>query len=88
MNFSPWTESECAFQPVSAFPSGRRHRLSSRVRVTVDDHIWTWAYAMPAAAVVSASLRINGMQFLTIRRYLMLMFSALIVLLVVAAVWF
>ena len=30
----------------------------------------------------------QNVQFLTIRRYLMLMFSALIVLLLIAAVWF
>jgi hypothetical protein len=34
------------------------------------------------------SERLNALQFLTIRTYLMLMFSALIVLLLIAAVWF
>ena len=37
---------------------------------------------------LALSERLNALQFLTIRRYLMLMFGALIVLLLIAAVWF
>ena len=60
----------------------------AHLRVTVNDYAWAWFYAAPANAVLKVSRRINGVQFLTIRSYLMLMFSALIVLLVIAAVWF
>jgi hypothetical protein len=45
-------------------------------------------YAAPARAVVRLSERLNTLQFLTIRSYLMLVFGALIVLLLIAAVWF
>ena len=38
-------------------------------------------------AVLDLSVRLNVLQFLTIRRYLVLMFVALIVLLLVTATW-
>jgi hypothetical protein len=45
-------------------------------------------YLAPARAVLRMTERLNTLQFLTIRNYLMLVFSALIVLLLIAAVWF
>jgi hypothetical protein len=56
--------------------------------VRLHDHVWEMLYLAPAAAVLRLSERLNTLQFLTIRSYLMLMFSALIVLLLIAAVWF
>ena len=56
--------------------------------VSLRDYAWDWLYAAPANAVLAISRRLNAVQFLTIRSYLMLMFSALIVLLIIAAVWF
>jgi hypothetical protein len=58
-------------------------------RLTVDlrDPIWDVLYAPPAAAVVFAADRLNHLQFLTIRQFLSLVFSALVLLLLVLAIW-
>jgi formate hydrogenlyase subunit 3/multisubunit Na+/H+ antiporter MnhD subunit len=58
-------------------------------RLTVDlrDLIWDWFYAPVAAAVGFASLRLNALQFLTIRKYLGLVFGTLVTLLVALALW-
>jgi formate hydrogenlyase subunit 3/multisubunit Na+/H+ antiporter MnhD subunit len=55
--------------------------------VRVIDPAWRWAYGPLARGVAAASLRLNHLQFLTIRRYLTLVFCALILLLVVVAAW-
>ncbi|MCB1377662.1 MAG: hydrogenase 4 subunit B, partial [Alphaproteobacteria bacterium] len=60
----------------------------ARLRVRFRDYAWEWLYAAPASAVLALSLRLNGLQFLTIRSYLVLMFTALVVLMLIAAVWF
>jgi len=60
---------------------------SGRLTVTMTDYIWRGLYAAPANAVLELSVRMNALQFLTIRRYLVLMFVALIVLLLVTASW-
>ena len=60
----------------------------ARLTVKLHDYAWEALYAAPGNAVVRLSERLNTLQFLTIRRYLTLMFSALIVLLLIAAVWF
>jgi formate hydrogenlyase subunit 3/multisubunit Na+/H+ antiporter MnhD subunit len=59
----------------------------ARLIVEQADHIWNWLYAAPANALASAARALNALQFLTIRRYLVLMFSALIFLLLATAVW-
>jgi formate hydrogenlyase subunit 3/multisubunit Na+/H+ antiporter MnhD subunit len=59
----------------------------ARFEVRRADHIWDWLYAAPADAVARLSVRLNPLQFLTIRRYLVLMFAALIILLLATAVW-
>ncbi len=60
----------------------------ARLTVRVHDYVWEFLYQAPARAVIALSERMNVLQFLTIRSYLVLMFSALLVLLVIAAVWF
>jgi hydrogenase-4 component B len=55
--------------------------------VTMTDYLWRGLYAAPANAVLELSVRMNALQFLTIRRYLVFMFVALIVLLLVTASW-
>jgi formate hydrogenlyase subunit 3/multisubunit Na+/H+ antiporter MnhD subunit len=60
----------------------------ARLGVAVHDHILEQFYLRPAGWIVRLSLALNTMQFLTIRRYLVLMFTALIVLMVMAAVRF
>ncbi|MDE2377697.1 hydrogenase 4 subunit B [Bradyrhizobium sp.] len=57
----------------------------ARLTVVVRDLIWEALYAPIATVIGWATERINVLQFLTIRRYLTLVFSALIVLLVVVA---
>src|SRR5712691_1970248 len=51
------------------------------------DPAWRLAYGPIARAVASISLSLNQLQFLTIRRYLTLVFCTLIALLVVVAAW-
>lgn len=59
----------------------------ARLTVRLRDLIWDLGYAPIAHAVGYAAERLNVMQFLTIRRYLSLVFSALVLLLLVLAVW-
>jgi formate hydrogenlyase subunit 3/multisubunit Na+/H+ antiporter MnhD subunit len=61
-------------------------RAPARLSVTLVDHAWRVFYAGPARAVLGLALRLNALQFLTIRRYLVLMFAALVILLSIAAV--
>jgi hydrogenase-4 component B len=57
-------------------------------RLTVDlrDLIWDLAYAPIAGFISTAADRLNILQFLTIRRYLTLVFTALVLLLLVLAI--
>ncbi|MBR0719539.1 hydrogenase 4 subunit B [Bradyrhizobium liaoningense] len=57
----------------------------ARLTVEMRDLIWDGLYAPIANAIGFATERINILQFLTIRRYLTLVFVALIVLLLVVA---
>jgi hydrogenase-4 component B len=59
----------------------------ARLRVDLKDLIWDLLYAPVATAVGFAADRLNHLQFLTIRRYLSLVFLALVTLLLVLALW-
>jgi NADH:ubiquinone oxidoreductase subunit 5 (subunit L)/multisubunit Na+/H+ antiporter MnhA subunit len=59
----------------------------ARLVVVLYDLAWDWLYDPIAWAVGQAADRLNRLQFLTIRRYLTLVFGALITLLVVVALW-
>jgi NADH:ubiquinone oxidoreductase subunit 5 (subunit L)/multisubunit Na+/H+ antiporter MnhA subunit len=59
----------------------------ARFRVKMDDLIWDTLYLPIAESVRFAADRLNVLQFLTIRRYLSLVFGALVVLLLVIAIW-
>jgi hydrogenase-4 component B len=59
----------------------------SRLRVELRDLIWDGVYAPLAGGVGFAAERLNRLQFLTIRRYLALVFLALVGLLLAVAVW-
>ena len=59
----------------------------ARLTVQMTDPIWDWLYAPLAAAVSTAADRLNRLQFLTIRQFLTLVFCALVILLLVLAVW-
>jgi hydrogenase-4 component B len=58
---------------------------SARLTVVVRDLIWDSLYAPIALAIAYITERINILQFLTIRRYLSLVFVALVLLLMVLA---
>jgi formate hydrogenlyase subunit 3/multisubunit Na+/H+ antiporter MnhD subunit len=59
----------------------------ARLAVTLRDPIWDALYAPIEGFVAHAAERLNVLQFLTIRRYLMLVFTALVALLLVLAIW-
>ncbi len=59
----------------------------ARLTVTVDDPIWRTVYSPIGTTVFYVATRMNGLQFLTIRRYLSLVFLVLIVLLVGLMLW-
>jgi hydrogenase-4 component B len=58
-------------------------------RLTVDlrDLVWDALYAPVAGGVGFAADRLNHLQFLTIRQFLSLVFAALVLLLLVLAIW-
>jgi NADH:ubiquinone oxidoreductase subunit 5 (subunit L)/multisubunit Na+/H+ antiporter MnhA subunit len=56
-------------------------------RLRILDPAWRYAYGPVARAIGVASVALNQMQFLTIRRYLTLVFCTLIALLVLVAAW-
>src|SRR6266699_103916 len=56
-------------------------------QVKVFDPAWRYAYGPLVRAAMKTADRLNPLQFLTIRRYLTLTFSALILLLIVVAAW-
>jgi hydrogenase-4 component B len=59
----------------------------ARLTVQMTDPIWDWLYAPLAATIGAAADRLNRLQFLTIRQFLTLVFCALVILLLVLAVW-
>src|SRR5471030_2292347 len=66
----------------AVFPS-RPARLS----IELHDLVWEGMYLPLAGAVGYAAGRLNHLQFLTIRRYLSLVFATLVTLLLVLAIW-
>jgi hypothetical protein len=59
----------------------------ARLRIELHDLVWRGIYAPIVDAVGFASTRLNRLQFLTIRRYLSLVFATLVTLLLVLAIW-
>jgi formate hydrogenlyase subunit 3/multisubunit Na+/H+ antiporter MnhD subunit len=59
----------------------------ARFELIVRDLIWDWIYLPVAGGVAFAAERLNTLQFLTIRRYLALVFLTLVVLLTSLALW-
>jgi hydrogenase-4 component B len=59
----------------------------ARLTVELRDLIWDAAYQPIVAFIGYAADQLNVLQFLTIRRYLALVFSALVLLLMVLAIW-
>jgi formate hydrogenlyase subunit 3/multisubunit Na+/H+ antiporter MnhD subunit len=59
----------------------------AQLKVELRDLVWEFLYAPAVDAVAFAADRLNRLQFLTIRQFLTLVFSALVILLVVLALW-
>ena len=59
----------------------------ARLHVELRDLIWDFAYAPIGIGVGFATARLDVLQFLTIRSYLALVFTALVVLLLALATW-
>jgi hypothetical protein len=59
----------------------------ARLKVEVKDLIWDKLYAPVGSGVSAAADRLNHLQFLTIRQFLSLVFAALVILLLVLAIW-
>jgi hydrogenase-4 component B len=59
----------------------------ARLTVDISDLIWDAIYAPLTAGIGFAADRLNRLQFLTIRQFLSLVFGALVILLLVLAVW-
>jgi formate hydrogenlyase subunit 3/multisubunit Na+/H+ antiporter MnhD subunit len=59
----------------------------ARLTVEIHDVIWESLYAPVSGLVAFAAERLNVLQFLTIRRYLTLVFAALVLLLLEVAIW-
>ncbi len=59
----------------------------ARLTVTMHDLVWEFIYEPIARLVNALAVRLNHLQFLTIRRYLSLVFGVLVFLLLVLASW-
>jgi hypothetical protein len=59
----------------------------ARLTVELHDPVWDALYAPIAGAIGFVADRLNRLQFLTIRQFLSLVFSALVSLLLVLAIW-
>ncbi len=60
---------------------------AARLKVDLHDLIWETLFAPVAAGVAFAADRLNRLQYLTIRKYLSLVFLLLVLLLLVLAAW-
>jgi formate hydrogenlyase subunit 3/multisubunit Na+/H+ antiporter MnhD subunit len=60
---------------------------AARLRVQLRDVLWDALYLPTAGLVAFAADRLNRVQFMSVRAYLTLVFAALVVLLMVLAVW-
>ncbi len=59
----------------------------ARLQVTLRDLVWDVIYLPIGSGVGLAADKLNYLQFLTVRRYLSFVFAALVVLLLVVAIW-
>ncbi|MBU1174424.1 MAG: hydrogenase 4 subunit B [Alphaproteobacteria bacterium] len=59
----------------------------ARLDVALIDPVWDGIYKPVSAGILGLADRLNRLQFLTIRQFLMLVFSTLVLLLLVLAIW-
>ncbi|HEV2263063.1 MAG TPA: hydrogenase 4 subunit B [Stellaceae bacterium] len=57
------------------------------LHVSLRDLIWDWFYAPIEGSIATTAGHLNQLQFLTIRKYLSLVFALLVILLLVLAIW-
>ena len=57
------------------------------LQASLQDLVWDWLYAPVEGGIAATAGRLNRLQFLTIRKYLSLVFGLLITLLLVLAIW-
>ena len=62
-------------------------RRPAQLTVSLSDPVWDTLYAPIAGGISFAADRLNHLQFLTIRQFLSLVFAALVILLLVLALW-
>jgi hydrogenase-4 component B len=62
-------------------------QAAARLHVELRDLVWDMLYLPVATGVNAAADRLNHLQFQTVRRYLSLVFAALILLLLVLSLW-
>jgi formate hydrogenlyase subunit 3/multisubunit Na+/H+ antiporter MnhD subunit len=62
-------------------------KSAATFRLELHDQVWEGLYVPVARAVSFVADHLNHLQFLTIRRYLSLVFAALVILLVILAMW-
>jgi formate hydrogenlyase subunit 3/multisubunit Na+/H+ antiporter MnhD subunit len=74
-----------AREQVTMPPPG--NSAAAHLKVDLRDLIWDALYAPVGGAIIKAADRLNALQFLTIRQFLSLVFSALVLLLLVLAIW-
>ena len=74
-----------AREPVELPPPGDLR--PARLSIELHDVIWDVFYAPVATGITFSVDRLNHLQFLTIRQFLSLVFAALIILLLVLAIW-
>ena len=60
---------------------------AAHFQVKILDPAWRYIYGPLARVVMRAAVTLNQLQFLTIRRYLTLVFATLVLLLLVVAAW-
>ena len=61
---------------------------AARLTVEMSDLVWDWLYAPIASVVADVGDKLNRFQFLTIRKYLSLVFVVLVALLLGLSLWF
>jgi hypothetical protein len=62
-------------------------RRPARLTVSLRDHVWDRLYAPLNGGVQLTADKLNHLQFLTIRKYLSLVFAVLVIVLLVISIW-
>ena len=77
----------CVPRPRAGRHAAARRHASGAVDRRITDPIWDSLYAPLVVGIGAVADRLNRLQFLTIRQFLSLVFCALVILLLVLAIW-